>query len=311
MIFQEIEGISPKYSKSILTETKGSLEEFTHSLNPYSGCLFDCSYCYVPKGFKLAMGEWAKEHWGKWVEPKLNAPLLLKRQLQSLKSRYSNFSIFMGSVTDPYQPVEKKYKITREILKVLQNFPIVSLVIQTRSPLIIRDINLIKKLNTNLKGKLFVNMSITSNDESVRKIYEPKTASYHSRMLVLQKLTEADIQTRATITPLLPCNPEKFASQISKVTKTISIGPIKDDSTIKVPSVNNYIGASTRDRFYQVLPSKDKLFFSSEFYTSTVKIFKEILGEKNVFDWENIDAKRKEEKRIKKSEQRVSLLNYI
>ena len=131
MIFQEVEGITPKYSKSILTETKGTLESFTHSLNPYSGCLFDCSYCYVPKGFKLAMGEWAKEHWGEWVEPKLNATQLLKKQLQNLKSRLNIISIFMGSVTDPYQPIEKKFQITRGILKVIQNFSDVSLVIQT------------------------------------------------------------------------------------------------------------------------------------------------------------------------------------
>ncbi|MHA2104191.1 MAG: radical SAM protein [Candidatus Hodarchaeales archaeon] len=284
MVFLEIEGIAPKKAKSILTPTKGSLKSFTHSLNPYSGCLYDCSYCYVPKGFELTIGKWAKNNWGKWVEPKINAPLLLKKQLRQMKEKLSFIKIYIGSVTDPYQTIEKKYQITKSLLKVFLDYPVSLVTVQTRSPLIIRDIELLNMLNKKLKGNLTVNMTIGSNDELVRKRYESKSASYHSRRLVLKKLTDSGIKTNVSISPVLPCDPVVFAKQIAEITNKVSFEPIIVDSRGERYSKGPYIGALTREKFYEVLPKEERKYFTMQFYNRVVEIFEEEMGKDRIVD---------------------------
>jgi DNA repair photolyase len=314
MVFLEIEGINPKKAKSILTPTKGSLKDFTHSLNPYSGCLYDCSYCYVPKGFELTIGTWGKDNWGKWVEPKINSSFLLKKQLKQMKEKLSSIKIYIGSVTDPYQPIEKKYQVTKSLLKVFLDYPISLLTIQTRSPLIIRDIELLKILNRKLKGNLTVNMTIGSNNESVRKRYESKSASYYSRRLVLKKLTDSGIKTNASISPVLPCDPLIFANQIADITNRVSFEPIIVDSRSKTYSKGSYIGALTRERFYEILPTEEKKYFTLEFYTKVVDAFKLRMGKNRIIDRQvinNLSKKKKEEPESRNKFKSVSLTKFM
>lgn len=284
MNFIELEGINPKKVKTILTPTKGSLKAYSHSINPYSGCLLDCSYCYVPNGFHLTFGDWAKENWGKWVHPKLNASFLLKNELHRKKERLSKITVFLGSVTDPYQPIEKKYKITKSVLEVFLQYPIHYLTIQTRSPLIIRDLNLLKQLHRRLQGRLNVNMTITSNIESIRKKFEPNSASYYSRKLVLKKLTGEGLNTTATVSPVLPCNPQTFANQITDVTKKVSFEPIIIEPNLNEEKMRTYIGALTRENFYKILPKEMEKYFTKKFYEKVVETFIQTLGKERVID---------------------------
>jgi DNA repair photolyase len=296
MVFLELEGINPKKAKSILTPTKGSLKDFSHSLNPYSGCLYDCSYCYVPKGFELTIGTWAKDNWGKWVEPKLNASFLLKKQLRQMKEKLSHIKIYIGSVTDPYQPIEKKYQITRSLLKVFLDYPVSLVTIQTRSPLIIRDIELLKIINRKLKGNLTVNMTIGSNDELIRKRYETKSASYYSRRLVLKKLTDSGIKTNVSISPVLPCDPEIFANQIANITNKVSFEPIIVDTRGENYSKGAYIGALTRGKFYEILPSEERKYFTMKFYNRVVETFEKKMGKDRLVDRQVIKNLTKKER---------------
>jgi len=189
---------------SILTEAKGFMGAYDYTLNPYSGCSFGCNYCYA--AFFSRSSE-DKDNWGKWLRVKENAlQLLIKKRKKPLLDK----TIYMSSVTDPYQPIEKQLELTRSILKELLLYHKPRLVIQTRSPLVVRDIDLLKKFET-----VQVNMTITTDSEEVRKAFEPLCPSNKSRLKAIKEVTEAGINTCITMTPLLPIeNPKEFMKEL-------------------------------------------------------------------------------------------------
>lgn len=127
-------------SKKILTEAKGYLDVgFTHSLNPYSGCAFSCRYCYVRE---MPIQRFKEIPWGEWLDIKTNAAENYRNEIIKLRRKNKPVNIFMSSATDPYQPIERKANITRAILAEMIENPPDFLQIQTRSPLITRDIDL-------------------------------------------------------------------------------------------------------------------------------------------------------------------------
>ncbi len=107
-------------AKSILNPTGGFLATYTHSLNAYQGCAFgknSCPYCYVRA---MPVQRFSGRPWGEWVKAKVNAPELLKRDLEAAKRKgtFGNLRIFMSTATDPYQGAEARLKLTRGILEV-------------------------------------------------------------------------------------------------------------------------------------------------------------------------------------------------
>lgn len=193
-----------KSAASILTEAKGFMGGYDYTLNPYSGCSFGCTYCYAAF---FSRTEEQRKNWGYWVQVKENAlQLLIKFRKKSLKDK----TIYMSSVTDPYQPIEKELKLTRSLLEELTTYHQPRLVIQTRSPLAKRDIDLFKKFNV-----IQVNMTITSDSEKVRKIFEPLCPSNDSRLKAIKEINDAGVNTCITMTPLLPIeNAEDFAKKL-------------------------------------------------------------------------------------------------
>lgn len=192
-------------AKSILTPQKvGSLEgAFDYSLNPYAGCAFACSYCYVPK-FPNARHE-VKE-WGNWLEIKTNAPeLIAKDRLKIFGSR-----IFFSSATDPYQYLELKYRLTRKCLIELLKYQPAKLTLHTRSHLILQDIDLLKEFG----DRLNVGFSFTTDNDAVRKLFEPKAPSIQRRLQTIEKLKENGIRVYASLAPLLPCDPNKLVQML-------------------------------------------------------------------------------------------------
>lgn len=198
-------------SKSILTQTSGYLSGYTHSLNPYAGCSFACSYCYVRESpiNKFRSGE----DWGTWVDKKLNAAELLKKELSRERKKNREVIIFMSSSTDPYQPIEVEAKITRGLLEVMTELMPDFLFVQTRSPLVTRDIDLFKKFGKSIR----VSMTIETDLDQVRKIFTPTAPPIAARVNALQKLSDAAIPTQAAVSPILPCS-EEFPRLIKKVT---------------------------------------------------------------------------------------------
>lgn len=207
-------------SSSILTEAKGFMEAYDFTLNPYSGCSFGCNYCYA--AFFARLSE-ERENWGKWLKVKENAlQLLIKWRKKPLIDK----TIYISSVTDPYQPIEKELELTRSILKELLNYHKPRLVIQTRSPLVIRDIDLLKQFEI-----VQVNMTVTTDSESVRRAFEPFCPSNKSRLNAIKEVTEQGINTCITMTPLLPVKDvEKFTNElINTGVKKFVVQPFHSD----------------------------------------------------------------------------------
>lgn len=196
--------ISYKQVGTILNKTSGFMDTYDFSLNPYSGCAFGCTYCYAAF---FAKDNEQKEQWGYWVNVKDNALAVLQKQR---KKPITGKTVYMSSVTDPYQPIEKKLELTRSILQELLDYHQPRLVIQTRSPLVTRDIDLLQKFDI-----AQVNMTITTDSERVRKIFEPLCPSNKDRLQAIKLVNDAQIQSCITMTPLLPLDdPEAFAKTL-------------------------------------------------------------------------------------------------
>lgn len=193
-----------KNAASILTEAKGFMSAYDYTLNPYSGCSFGCTYCYAAF---FSRSEDQRKNWGYWLHVKQNAlQLLTKFRKKSLLNK----TIYMSSVTDPYQPIERELKLTRSLVKELLVYHQPRLVIQTRSPIVTRDIDLLKQYKV-----VQVNMTITTDSERVRKVFEPLCPSNTSRMKAIQEVNEAGVNSCITMTPLLPVeDAEDFAKRL-------------------------------------------------------------------------------------------------
>lgn len=201
--------------KSILNKASGFIAAYDFTLNPYRGCAYGCSYCYA-----AAFSPNPSQDWGNWVIIKENGAKLLEKELKRWEKKNTTHpaSIYMSSVTDPYQPIEAKTKLTRQLLEVmLPHQP--TLVIQTRSPMIVRDIDLLKEFQ-----RLRVNMSIPTGSERVKKDFEPRSPSIKARLQGIANLKYSipsdenhHIRFSVTLTPLLPTFPEDEGAFIQKL----------------------------------------------------------------------------------------------
>jgi len=144
------------------------------------------------------------EAWGEFVDVKVNAPHLLEKQLKRAKQGV----VTLSTVTDPYQPIEKKYQLTRKCLEALLDAEL-SVNLLTRSPLCLRDIDLFRQF----KG-IEVGLSITTHDEGVKKIFEPNSPSIHSRVKALRALRQEKIRTYAFVGPMLPLDPKPLVAML-------------------------------------------------------------------------------------------------
>lgn len=181
MIIKEV------YSKTILSKS----QVYPYVINPYTGCQHNCTYCYA-RFMKRFTGH--KEPWGQFVDVKVNAPELLRKEI----ARKKPDRVWVSGVCDPYQPLEGKYKLTRQCLEILADngWPVS---IQTRSPLVLRD------QDVQARGKDFeVGMSITTADDEIRKLFEPYAPPIPSRIKALEELHSAGLRTYVMIAPILP-----------------------------------------------------------------------------------------------------------
>lgn len=191
-------------SKSILSATRGYLDiGFTHSLNPYSGCAFSCAYCYVRE---MPIQRFKDVPWGEWVEIKSNAADLYRKEIRRLRRNDKPVKLFMSSATDPYQPIERKAAITRGILEAMIEDPPDLLQIQTRSPLVTRDLDLLVQLRE--RCAVLVSMTVETDREDMKRLFAPLAPGIKLRLNAMRQLHEAGIPTQAAISPVLPFTPE-------------------------------------------------------------------------------------------------------
>ena len=225
-------------ARSILSATSGFIAEagFTHSLTPARNCTYGCTYCYVPT-MRIYAGlkpeDW--QRWGQFTTFKSNAPELLIRELRPEQR------IYCSPLVDPYQPAEAEEQIMPRLLDAVIARPPRVFAIQTRGPLILRDLARLKRI-----PGLRISFSITTDREDVRRLYEPHCAPIEERLAVVRTLREAGIETYATLAPLLPCDPEKLARLAIEASGRELIGDPLHVRAVKPR------GATTRDAAYRI-----------------------------------------------------------
>jgi len=186
-------------AKSLLNKSK----IFDYCLNPYLGCQHACRYCYAGLFMRRYSGH--TEPWGKFVEVKINAPELLRKQLP----RARRGTIWIASVCDPYQPLEGKYQLTRKCLQEIipYQFPVF---IQTKSDLVVRDLDLLTELQ-----ELEVGFSLATDSDKVAALFEPGAPSITRRIKALEKIKAQNLRTFVFIGPLLPLNPARLINLVA------------------------------------------------------------------------------------------------
>jgi len=174
--------------KSVLN--KSALADYC--INPYVGCQHACRYCYAESYTRRFSKH--TEVWGEFVDVKINAPAVLTREVR----KKPKGTVYLSSLTDAYQPLERKYELTRKLLEILltHQFPIS---IQTKSALVLRDLDLIRKFHEREVG-----FTITTLNDNFRKSFEPASSSAEEKLRAIKELKENGVKTFAFFGPVLP-----------------------------------------------------------------------------------------------------------
>ena len=206
-----------------LNPTGGFLKGFAYSLNPYIGCAFGagggCPFCYV-RALPVAM-KGGGAPWGSWVIAKANLKARLLVELAAMKraGRLDSTTVFMSSATDPYQGLERRLRLTRSALELFVQKPPRRLLLQTRSPMIERDIDLLRRLGRHL----IVSLTLETDDDAVRRAFTPTSPSVARRIETARRLRAAGLFVQLTISPMMPNDAERFAAMVEPVVDRVIV----------------------------------------------------------------------------------------
>ena len=192
--------MAPEYReepcRSALNRVKGM--RFDWSLNPYMGCVHRCTFCYV-RAFEHRAERPSDDRYGTSIRVKVNVAEVLRRELA--RPSWERDSIVIGAATDPYQPAEGRYRLTRACLEALGEarnpFSII-----TRGPMIVRDVDVL--VEAARRADVSVTFSIPTLDDEVWRKTEPSTAHPCQRLKAVKRLTDAGIKTGVGMAPILP-----------------------------------------------------------------------------------------------------------
>jgi len=225
-----------------------------YCINPYVGCQHACSYCYAnPLTRRFSRHS---EQWGEFVDVKINAPEILRKEVSSRKRG----QVFISSLTDAYQPLEKKYELTRKLLEILleSQFPVC---IQTKSSLVSRDVDLLKKFK-----ECEVGFTITTLDESVRRNFEPLSSPVKERLEALKLLQENGIRTYIFVGPVLPHLTDRDLEELVKTASELKVDYLWFDQLNLKPGVWENTQKILEESYPQLLPVWKEIFFSKNDY---------------------------------------------
>ncbi len=186
-------------ARSTLNRESSGRMPFAWTINPYRGCEFGCQYCYARYTHEF-MELWDSRDFERKIYAKSDAPELLRAELR--QGRDKGLPISLGTATDPYQPAEKQFEITRRILKVFAEFEGLDLSITTKSVLILRDLELLKTLAC--RHRFGIHMTVTTLDERLARLLEPKAPAPAQRLEAVRKLDGAGIRVGVNVMPILP-----------------------------------------------------------------------------------------------------------
>ena len=182
--------------KSALNQVKNM--GFAWSLNPYTGCEHRCAFCYV-RAFELRADRPSDDRYGRTVRVKTNVASVLRSELS--RRSWRKEMVVIGAATDPYQPAEGRYRLTRQCLEVFRDFGSPASMI-TRGPMVVRDIDVLSDLAR--RAGLHISFSIPTLDDDIWRKTEPGTAHPRQRLRAMERLVAAGIDVGVSMAPILP-----------------------------------------------------------------------------------------------------------
>ena len=229
---------------------------FGWSLNPYMGCAHRCTFCYV-RAFEARADRPADERYGTSIRVKTNVADVLRRELA--RSSWEREPVAIGAATDPYQPAEGRYRLTRSCIGVLaaaaNPFAII-----TRGPLIVRDLDVLAAAART--ADVSVTFSIPTLDEEIWRRTEPGTAPPHQRLRALERLVDAGIRTGVGMAPILPGltdRPELLAAVVRAARAAGATGIWANLLYLKPGTREHFLSALERD-WPELLPDYEQLY---------------------------------------------------
>jgi DNA repair photolyase len=231
--------IVEQQAKSVINAVTGM--PFKWSANPYRGCFHQCTFCYARRSHTYLEADGVKQ-WGTRLYVKANAPAVVRAELA--KRTWKRESIAIGTVTDPYQPIEGRYRVTRGILEALRDYAS-PCTIMTRSPLVVRDIDVLQALAR--VASVSVSVSIATLDSQLARTIEPTVAPPRQRLRAVRMLADAGIEVNVALAPVLPQITDTPASLEAVVQAA------RDAGANRVWHNTLYLHDVTRDAFFGYL----------------------------------------------------------
>jgi DNA repair photolyase len=229
---------------------------FGWSLNPYMGCVHRCTFCYV-RAFERRADRPSDERYGTSIRVKTNVAEVLRRELA--RPSWEREVVAIGAATDPYQPAEGRYKLTRACLEVLGDASN-PLQIITRGPMIVRDIDVLARAAS--RASVGVTFSVPTLDREIWQQTEPGTAPPHQRLRALKELVDAGIKASVGMAPILPGlsdKPELLAEVVRAAREAGATGVWANLLYLKPGTKEHFLGALERD-WPELLPEYERLY---------------------------------------------------
>ncbi len=185
-------------------------------VNPYVGCMVGCEFCWAGPNadFSRELEQLPELPWGRWTDVKINAPAVLRRELREHSPGIVRMS---PVVTDPYQPLEKTFRITRGCLEAIADAGY-SPVILTREARVCEDLEVLSRCRSAAVG-----LSIPTDDDSVRLAFEPGASPIEERFDALERCYRAGVRTFVVVQPLLPMDPERLVARVAPFVRAVRL----------------------------------------------------------------------------------------
>jgi DNA repair photolyase len=229
---------------------------FRWSLNPYMGCVHRCTFCYV-RAFEKRADRPSDERYGTSIRVKTNVAEVLRRELG--RPSWAREIVAIGAATDPYQPAEGRYKLTRACLEVLGDFANPIRII-TRGPMIVRDIDVLVRAAR--RASVAVTFSVPTLDHEIWQRTEPGTAPPHQRLRALKQLVDAGIQANVGMAPILPGlsdKPELLADVVLAAREAGATGVWANLLYLKPGTREHFLASLERD-WPELVPEYEQLY---------------------------------------------------
>jgi len=240
--------------RAALNRVKGM--PFAWSLNPYMGCAHRCTFCYV-RAFELRADRPADARYGTSIRVKVNVAEMLQRELA--RRTWAGEPIAIGAATDPYQPAEGRYRLTRACLEVLaaaaNPFSLI-----TRGPLIVRDTDVL--IEAAKRANVSVTFSVPTLDLEVWRRTEPGTAPPHQRLRALSRLVDAGVRASVGMAPILPGisdRPEQLAEVVRAAREAGACGVWANLLHLKPGTREHFFDGLARD-WPELVPEYERLY---------------------------------------------------